>query len=303
MMEEQINHEVTIILLKKIVELLDVKEEPLTSIEVNNLDGVKAHLRNELAPVIKSIKALPDNSDIVKALKTLSDKFDKIEFNPTINVAAADVTIPEIKVPEVSIPTITVPTPQVTVNAPEVLIPAPIVNVPAPIVNVESPIINFESDDILRALNDGLRKLRQNNMSNPVFVRMTDLERIIEALGGVQKATKEVMLGFPGAIRIQNATGGMADFTVPSNVGSGVKLITTAGTEENLSSSLSVKSVTIKALSTNTGMIYVGNSSVSSSNGFQLSAKDSVSLDISNLSTINLDSSVNGEGVSYMWSS
>jgi hypothetical protein len=86
----------------------------------------------------------------------------------------------------------------------------------------------------------------------------------------------------------------------PTTIYNGRKAVTTAGVRVSLASSQAIKSVAIKALVGNTGFIYVGDSAVASSNGFQLSAGDTVSLDISNLATIFLDSSVNGEGVSYI---
>lgn len=92
-----------------------------------------------------------------------------------------------------------------------------------------------------------------------------------------------------------------ATVSLPSTIYNGKKTVTTAGTRVTLASSQAITSgVTIKALSTNTGVIYVGDSSVSSSNGYQLAAGDSVFLEIANLSTVNLDSSVNGEGVTYL---
>ena len=86
----------------------------------------------------------------------------------------------------------------------------------------------------------------------------------------------------------------------PTTIFNGKTTVTTAGTRVTLAASQAVKSVTIKALSTNTGLIYVGNSSVASTNGYQLAAGDTISLDISNLNTVNIDSAVNGEGVSYL---
>lgn len=85
--------------------------------------------------------------------------------------------------------------------------------------------------------------------------------------------------------------------TTPIN---GRTTVTTAGTRVVLAGSTTVKSVTIKALGTNTGIIYVGDSAVSSSNGFPLYARDTVSMDISNLNVIYIDSSVNNEGISYI---
>jgi hypothetical protein len=44
----------------------------------------------------------------------------------------------------------------------------------------------------------------------------------------------------------------------------------------------------------------VGNSSVAAANGFALAARETVSMDIANLVTVNIDASVNGEGVTYI---
>lgn len=96
---------------------------------------------------------------------------------------------------------------------------------------------------------------------------------------------------------VDGLEGLLATPTTPYN---GKKTVTTAGTRVTLASSQAVKSVTIKALATNTGLIYVGDSSVSSSNGYQLSAGESISIDIANLNTVNLDSSVSGESVTYI---
>ncbi len=90
------------------------------------------------------------------------------------------------------------------------------------------------------------------------------------------------------------------NLATPTTVINGKKTVTTAGTRVALAASTAVKSVTIKALAANTGLIYVGDSSVASTNGFQLSAYESVSLDIANLSTINIDSAINGDGVSFL---
>lgn len=87
---------------------------------------------------------------------------------------------------------------------------------------------------------------------------------------------------------------------VPTSLLNGHTIVTTAGTAVVLASSTLCKSVTIKSLLANTGVIYVGVTGVSSSNGFELGAGDTISLDISNLNTIYINSSVSGEGVSYI---
>lgn len=93
----------------------------------------------------------------------------------------------------------------------------------------------------------------------------------------------------------------VVSITLPTAIYNGQTSVTTAGTGVALASSQAILSgVTIKAKSTNTGFIYVGNSSVSSSNGFRLSAGDTIFVEVANLSTVYIDSSVSGEGVSYI---
>lgn len=86
----------------------------------------------------------------------------------------------------------------------------------------------------------------------------------------------------------------------PGTIRNGKKTVAVAGTRETLAGSSSILSVTVKALSTNNGMIYVGNSSVTSATGFQLAAGESVSMDVSNLVLVNIDASVSGNGVTYL---
>jgi len=86
---------------------------------------------------------------------------------------------------------------------------------------------------------------------------------------------------------------------VPQQLNANQLTVTTAGSRVNFVSLASL-SITIKALVGNTGLIYVGGNTVDSSNGFELSAGDSISLAIDNHDEIWIDSSVSGEGISYM---
>lgn len=95
--------------------------------------------------------------------------------------------------------------------------------------------------------------------------------------------------------------GTAAGCCTPTSLNSGQNDVATAGTAEVLGPATVIKSVTVKAKKTNTGLIYVGASSVNSSTGFILSPGDSVSVDIDDLSDVYIDSSVNGEGVSYIY--
>jgi hypothetical protein len=88
-------------------------------------------------------------------------------------------------------------------------------------------------------------------------------------------------------------------------VRSGQTTVTTAGTEVPLSSSgYPAEMVAIRALSTNTGKMYIGNDgsgAVSSSTGYELSAGDQVVLmNVGALDTIMVDASVNGQKVCWL---
>lgn len=101
-----------------------------------------------------------------------------------------------------------------------------------------------------------------------------------------------------GAGAVNNVSVNINPYSI---LGNGVQTVSTAGTRVQLSSSTAIKTVTIRAYSTNTGLIYVGDSSVTSANGFQLSPQETVSLDIANLSSIWLDAESNNSGVSYIY--
>ena len=91
-----------------------------------------------------------------------------------------------------------------------------------------------------------------------------------------------------------------------SSIVSGRKAVTTAGTEVALSTDKSrIVSVTIQAETDNTGRIVVGDSSIvategATAQGLVLTAGDSITLNISQLSGIYIDSTVNGDGVTFI---
>jgi hypothetical protein len=93
------------------------------------------------------------------------------------------------------------------------------------------------------------------------------------------------------------------------SVGSGTKTVTTAGTAVTLTASNNVvKWVTIQALSSNTGAICIGGSTVlaSSKNGTCITAGQAAPMYFMggfpyDLSNIYIDSAVGGEGVSYTY--
>lgn len=106
-----------------------------------------------------------------------------------------------------------------------------------------------------------------------------------------------------GAVK-STATG--TDFFVPSreqgseSISHGWQAITTSGTPVQMPN-VPCREVTIIAKRINTGYIYVGGSTINSTNyGAELAGKDSITLKVSNLNLIYLDASVSGEGVSYI---
>ena len=83
----------------------------------------------------------------------------------------------------------------------------------------------------------------------------------------------------------------------------GRKAVTTAGTPVQMTTNASKLStgVFVRALAANTGKIYVGfANTVSSSTGFELSAGETLPLEINHADGVWIDASVNGEGVCFL---
>lgn len=95
----------------------------------------------------------------------------------------------------------------------------------------------------------------------------------------------------------------VSSVAIPSTLVHGKTTVTTAGTEVALGASTTLLSgVHVKALSANTGLVYVGANPVTSTTGYQLAAGEEVFIEIANLATIYVDAAVNGEGVTYIGS-
>ena len=116
-------------------------------------------------------------------------------------------------------------------------------------------------------------------------------------------STKAVVQPFLRLRQIREDIGDVDGTSLPqgATVYNGQTYVTTAGTQGALASSQAIThSVTIMAQASNSGNIFIGNSSVSSTNGYILDAGDTIELQIANLATVYVDSSVNGEGVHYI---
>ncbi|MBF6606961.1 MAG: hypothetical protein IVW53_15445 [Chloroflexi bacterium] len=60
------------------------------------------------------------------------------------------------------------------------------------------------------------------------------------------------------------------------------------------------RTVSIKALHANTGIVYVGGSTVAAANGYPLNKDDAIDIAIDNLSSIWIDADTNGSAVAWM---
>jgi hypothetical protein len=105
------------------------------------------------------------------------------------------------------------------------------------------------------------------------------------------------IIGLLKALRLFNSN-------VPAGARSGQKVIATAGAASALGSQPVNAPLLVKALTTNTGLVYVGNDGggdVNSANGYPLAAGDQVIFGlVSNLSAVIVDAAVNGEGVAWL---
>lgn len=95
---------------------------------------------------------------------------------------------------------------------------------------------------------------------------------------------------------------------MPTTIADNRKVVTTAGTAVALSTSAArVGSVAITAETDNTGLIVVGGSTVvaalATRRGVPLSPGDTITLDIDQLSDVYIDSTVNGDGVTFVYTS
>lgn len=77
------------------------------------------------------------------------------------------------------------------------------------------------------------------------------------------------------------------------------EVVTNSGTPKQLPA-VAIQAAAVKALTTNTGLVYVGDSAVVVGGGLQLAADDGVTFDLTNLDSVWFDVDVSGEGVSYL---
>ncbi len=300
-------------------------------ININNLDEVHAALHNELAKATKPI------TDILNKLKLSTDEQTKFlqdvqtkadnEVDDTVQTVVvkrikdkvevtnlSDIVMPtEVsvnnltelasyleelinKVSELKL-SVTLPAPQVNVNPTPVHIPETVLNVPP--VNLE-PIIS--------ELNNSLKKLRTNDKSHPLAVRITDGADWVKQLVKIQQETSKAVQAFAGGsnqVRLLDANMNVINpgaLSIASSIGDGSQTVATAGTRVQLiTASTPCRYVIIVGLVTNTDTIWVGGTTVAAGRGRPLVAIQSEKIDIDNVNKIWIDAAVNGEGVSFAY--
>lgn len=122
-------------------------------------------------------------------------------------------------------------------------------------------------------------------------------------IAGVHYQRVKVAAGADGSATDVSAAAPFPVDQLYSGIGNGRKVVTTAGTAVVLATSTTCRKVDITAETDNTGVIVIGGSSViaalATRQGTPLNAGDTLSVFITNLATVYLDSTVSGDGVTY----
>lgn len=120
-------------------------------------------------------------------------------------------------------------------------------------------------------------------------------------------ASDNLQVDIPGQpLDVSAAAVNVVEAQNESTVNHGQDTVSTAGTEEALNGGTSLaipdgSMIVIRALNSNTGTVYVGDGTVSSSNGFELdSGEQSPPLKVDDVSDISIDVDNGGEGVSWI---
>jgi len=90
---------------------------------------------------------------------------------------------------------------------------------------------------------------------------------------------------------------------IPTTIYSGQETVDSAGTDQTIrpaGSQAITSGVTVKALAGNTGIVYVGAENVAAATGFELSAKESVFLEVADIASVWIDAATTDDGVSWI---
>lgn len=158
----------------------------------------------------------------------------------------------------------------------------------------------YDDGDAVPILTDAQGRI---TLSSDIEIGAVELKNGADDTRGIIKAGNTAAVADVALLVADaNVASALSSVAVPTTLTGGEKTVAATGTAEALGASLATKSIYIRAKSTNTGNVYVGDSAVDATTSQQiiLAANDSLTLDISNRATVYVDAAVNGEGVDYL---
>jgi len=180
------------------IERMSKTEKFPESIDVSNLDEVRAGLHNELNSVVK---------DIIKAIKSIKmptsikvsnfPEEKEIKIPETVKVQNLSELGSVLSLIQKAMDTLVSKETVINVASPNVIVPEATqsaVVVPAPVVNVDAPIVNVDVSRIVNAL-DNLKFL-SDRPNKALSVRLSDGRAFLKALKEVTDATQKTMYAF-----------------------------------------------------------------------------------------------------------
>lgn len=183
--------------------------------------------------------------------------------------------------------------------------PAPQVNVAAPNVKVEKPdfsrVEKIIQTDIPKAFKEaiaGIPEAPENDFTPLLDQYKLMLEKLTDIDTGVRMKPQ------PGSMKVTNPDGSSIGTTpLPSALIASITTITTAGTRVRLPNNPLTVGVLLEAPSTNSGLVYIGGETVSSTVfGYELQPGQTASVAINNTNLIYVDTSVSGNKIAVLGS-
>lgn len=127
-----------------------------------------------------------------------------------------------------------------------------------------------------------------------------------DEIAGVKYQRNKLIIGADGSNDGDVAKGNpLPTYVAIGSIVDGRKVVTTAGTPVALGTTQAIKKIYVQAETDNTGVIVIGNSTVVASlatrRGIALNAGDSIEIDIDDLAKLFIDTTVNGDGVTFTY--
>lgn len=256
-------------------EILDaINNISIDSVSVNNLDEVKAHLRNELSKALKPlddlIKLTEDQNKILKDKKVEVTNFpaypelnipEKVTISNFAEVLSKLDYLAQVVQDNLNI---AIDAPSVTVNPPNVYVPQ--ITIPQPQVMV-NPSVDFSP--LIKELNLCLNKIRTNDKGRPLAVRLTDGQDWIRELRNISDQQKTAFAAFSDVSYQKAASGAIINPATDegTNLEKGAlshSQLSASDVSAQYSNTASVKQLTIQ--NQGSKIVYIGGSTVSSTN-------------------------------------